>query len=151
MDRTEMARFALDLMNSADIACVTTIDRDGRPQSRGMFNLRNRTQFPSLQPVFAADSFETWFTTNTSSSKVADLAGNPAVSVYYSRPAEWCGLSLSGDAEIVTDPAERRRLWQEGWELYYPLGPDDPDHTVLRLRPTLVKYYHQLKTAVLVG
>lgn len=151
MDTARLEQHARELLDTADIACVTTIAGDGRPQSRGMFNLRNRSQFPALRTVIPDGSFETWFTTNTSSSKMADLAGNRAISVYYSRPAEWRGLMLGGNADIVEDPGHKRLIWHDGWELYYPQGPDDPDYTVFRLRPSLVKYYHQLQTIVLAG
>ena len=36
---------------------------------------------------------------------------------------------------ISNDSTLRHALWNEGWERYYPGGPDDPDHTVLCLRP----------------
>lgn len=29
-----------------------------------------------------------------------------------------------------------------GWEQYYPKGPDDPDHTVLRLYPIYAQGWH---------
>jgi general stress protein 26 len=118
-----------------------------------MLNLCNRALYPGL--VALADEeqagFGAWFTTNTSSRKMADLAVNPAVSAYYCRPSEWRGLMLGGDMEVIHDPQHKRRLWQPGWEMYYPQGADDPDYAVLRLRPTLVKYYHQLRSQVLVG
>ncbi|MGE5547420.1 MAG: pyridoxamine 5'-phosphate oxidase family protein [Solirubrobacterales bacterium] len=144
---------AIDLLESAEVACVTTLDAGGRPQSRAMFNLRRVGQFPGLEPFFRPfrAGFETWFTTNTSSRKMADIAGNPVASVYYCRPGEWRGLMLGGDFEIIDDPAGKAALWQEGWELYYPEGPTDPDYAVLRLKPTQVKYYSNLRTVVLAG
>jgi general stress protein 26 len=53
---------------------------------------------------------------------------------------------LSGEMELVTDGTEQARVWQKGWEMYYPKGVHDPDHTVLRLRPSAAKYYHQLNS-----
>lgn len=148
----EALRQGRDLLDTAEAAIVTTIDQGGRPQTRAMFNLRNGRQFPKLRPFFAdLPPFELWFTTNTASGKIRDLAGNAAASVYYCRPGEFRGLMLGGDFEVVHDDRDRHRLWQDGWEMYYPGGPTDPDHTVLRLRPTLAKYYHQLKTTVLIG
>jgi general stress protein 26 len=51
---------------------------------------------------------------------------------------------LSGEMAVVTDRSEKEQVWQKGWEMYYPGGVHDPDHTVLRLRPMAAKYYHQL-------
>ena len=55
------------------------------------------------------------------------------MSVYFMLPDEFKGLCLSGRA--VADPLARAALWVEGWEMYYPAGPDDPDYTVLRIDP----------------
>ena len=76
-----------------------------------------------------------YFSTNTSSHKLRQIKADPRVSVYYCNPGQFHGLMLSGDIEVIDDSALRQALWNEGWERYYPGGPDDPDHTVLRLRP----------------
>jgi pyridoxamine 5'-phosphate oxidase len=52
-------------------------------------------------------------------------------------------VMLAGDIEIVDDSEVRSALWNDGWERYYPQGPDDPDHTVLRLYPKLVQGWYQ--------
>lgn len=153
MDHAQMAGQARDLMRTAEAVMLTTIDASGRPQTRAMLNLWNSETYPGLARLMAegAEGFVAWFTTNTSSAKMAQLQANPAVSAYYCRPGEWRGLMLGGDMEIVKDSALKRAVWQEGWALYYPGGPADPDYAVLRLRPSLVKYYHQLRSAVLLG
>lgn len=143
---------AADLLSRAEAAVLTTIDSKGRPQSRALFNLRNATQFPALQPFFAkyGGDCAVYFTTNTSSPKVAEIAANPNASVYYSVPKEFLGMMLGGRIEVVNDPEIRAAIWQKGWELYYPKGPDDPDHTVLRLVPAEAKLYYQLQFARLI-
>lgn len=140
---------AQDLLATAEVAYVTTLSGAGRPQTRAMFNLRNAQRFPGLGAGLAG--FETVFTTNTASPKMREIAANPALAAYYCRPGEFRGLMLGGDVEVVDDPAVKARLWQDGWEMYYPEGPSDPDYAVLRLRPSLVKYYSRLRTAVLAG
>jgi general stress protein 26 len=146
MDEKEAARLSLELMETAEAAYVTNIDRDGFPQTRAMFNLRRKEQFPGLVGLFAdhRKDFLVYFTTNTSSPKIAHIKKNPRVAVYYCNASEFRGLMLSGEMEIVADRAEKEQVWQKGWEMYYPGGVHDPDHTVLRLRPIAVKYYHQL-------
>jgi general stress protein 26 len=148
MNSKDPVECALDLLGRAEAAYVTSVDQRGRPQTRAMFNLRNKGQFPELLGFFAEHGagFTVFLTTNTSSSKVADLRSNPALSVYYCAPHDFVGLMLGGDAEIVDDTRIRHAIWQPGWTLYYPGGPDDPDHTVLRLLPTEAKLYRQLKT-----
>jgi general stress protein 26 len=151
MTPSEANTLAQNLLGRAEAAYVTTIDKRGRPQTRAMFNLRNRAQFPGLIGFFDARGgrFTVYFTTNTSSTKVADLRACPAISVYYCVPQEFLGLNLRGDMEIVSDSESRHALWQPGWEMYYPGGRDDPDNAVLRLVPSEAKLYHQLQTVSL--
>lgn len=146
MNAAEAKRLSNDLLETAETAIVTTIDQDGFPQTRAMFNLRRKEQFPGLADLFVKhrEDFTIYLTTNTSSPKIGQIRKNAKASVYYCRPGEFRGLMLSGEMEIVTDRAEKEKVWQEGWQMYYPRGVNDPDHTVLRLRPLVVKYYHQL-------
>ena len=147
MNNQEALRLSVDLLETAEAAIVTTIDSEGFPQTRAMFNLRRAEQFTGLATLFKKhqDDFLVYFTTNTSSPKIAQIKTNPKVSVYYHKPSEFRGLMLSGEMEIVTDKTEKERVWQKGWEMYYPAGVHDPDHTVLRLLPMAAKYYHQLQ------
>ncbi|GHU82850.1 hypothetical protein FACS189415_3990 [Bacteroidia bacterium] len=41
--------------------------------------------------------------------------------------------------EIVTDNELRQKVWQKGWEIYYPKG--DSDYTLLRFVPDKLKTY----------
>jgi general stress protein 26 len=41
--------------------------------------------------------------------------------------------------EVVDDAAIRHALWQENWTMYYPGGVDDPENTVLRLVPQMLR------------
>ncbi len=147
MDDKDAKRLSLALMETAEAAILTTIDPDGFPQTRAMFNLRRAHQFPGLASLFNKhkDDFLVYFTTNTSSPKTAQIKSNPRVSVYYHKPSEFRGLMLSGEMELVTDSREKESIWLPGWEMYYPGGVHDPDHTVLKLVPLIAKYYHQLR------
>ncbi len=146
MDKRDAERLSLELLETAEAAILTTMDTEGYPQTRAMFNLRRTEQFPGLAGVFKdhRKDYLVYFTTNTSSPKVGAIKNNPRVSVYYHKPKEFRGLMLSGKIEIVKGKKVKESIWQQGWEMYYPGGPHDPDHTVLCLRPMLAKYYHQL-------
>ena len=145
MSTSDFMNTSLELLASADAAYVTTIDIDGYPQTRCMFNLRNKSEFPGLEGIFKehAEDLMLLFSTNNSSDKIAQIKSNSAVCIYYCVPNEFHGLMLAGNIEIVDDPGIREEIWQEGWERYYPKGPHDPDHTVLRLYPKKAKGWHQ--------
>jgi general stress protein 26 len=145
LDDQEIREVSLELLESADAAYVTTIDQEGCPQTRCMFNLRNKHKFPKLIDVFEEhkEDFMILLTTNTSSEKVTHIRRNPAACIYYCRPEDFHGLMLTGTIEIVDDHRIRERLWHEGWERYYATGPNDPDHTVLRLIPKRAKGWYK--------
>ena len=135
---SQLKKVCLDLMASSDEAYVTTVDERGYPQTRCMGNLRNKEKFPTLVRIFEQhnDDFMILLTTNTSSAKIAQIKQNPAACIYYCKSGEFQGMMLSGDIEILNDRDTRESIWQPGWEQFYPQGPNDPDHTVLRLYPT---------------
>ncbi|MFW9805096.1 MAG: pyridoxamine 5'-phosphate oxidase family protein [Candidatus Thorarchaeota archaeon] len=141
MEEKEIRRMCLDLLERGWPAYLTTVDKNGYPQTRAMFNLRNSERYPKLIPIFAKqhNDFTIIFSTNTSSTKIEDIKSRPKVSVYFCRPEETKGVMFGGDVEIVDDTELKKALWHENWVRYYPQGYDDPDHTVLRLVPTVVK------------
>ena len=140
---------ARDVMEASATVLLTTMGPEGYPVTRAMLNLRNRKQYPYLGKVFDLheEDFLVYFTTNTSSNKVAQVRQNPKVAVYYCLPESWRGLSLTGTAVLVDDPDLKDTLWQRNWELYYPEGPTDPDYAVLAFTPLQASYYHQLERA----
>lgn len=137
MTLEEAKRFSLDVMRSADHAFVSTIDEEGLPQTRVMFNLRNEEQFASLRAVFAEheDDLLIYLGTNTSSEKVDQIRANPAMCVCFSVADKFHSIMLAGRAEIVEEQEVKESLWQSNWTMYYPGGPTDPDYTVVRLAP----------------
>ena len=132
-------------MQQAKAAIVTTIDENGMPHTRSMFNLRNTEQWPRLVALFKKHEKDLTIllTTNTSSNKVKHLKENQAVSVFYVIPDEWQGVMFGGHMEIVEDDDVKKSLWHDGWEKYYPTGYNDPDHTVLKLVPDYAEGWNQ--------
>jgi general stress protein 26 len=144
----ELRKVCLELMRAAHPAYLSTVDERGYPQTRALFNLRNMKRYPKLIPLFAShdDDFMILFTTNTSAPKMNDLRKCKHVSVYYCEPENSRGVMFGGDIEIVMDMDIKKEIWHEGWERYYLKGYDDPDHTVLRLYPTMAKGWNQSHT-----
>lgn len=144
MDIQTAEKLGRDLIGLTEVAIVTTVDQDGLPQSRAMFNLRNPALFPGLRDCFD-DGLLLYFTTNTSSSKVSHIQNNNLASVYFCRPGDWRGFNLSGTMSVSDNSDLKQRLWQENWTMYYPGGYSDPDYSVLIFEPSSASYYHQLE------
>jgi len=141
----EDKQMALELVDTSKVAYLATVDAEGFPQIRAIFNARSKEHYPKLAPLFKSHSadFMLYFTTNTSSSKVADLRVHPDVAIYFCKPEESRGLMLSGRMELIDDPRIKKSLWLEGMERYYPAGCTDPDYTVLRLFPRMGRGWNQ--------
>lgn len=139
---------ALALVAEAPAAVLTTLNGEGYPESRAMLNLRNLNLFPDQARKIAAldDGSVFLFSTNTSSSKIGQLKADCRVALHYCLAERFQGVWLSGDMEIA-DPGWREFLWQPGWEMYYPKGVNDPDHTVLRFVPRRIRLYENLSVA----
>jgi general stress protein 26 len=145
MNTQEIKQASYTVMEKADAAYLTTIDGEGFPHTRAMLNLRNPSQYPELIQFFQehGNNMVLYFTTNTSSKKVAQIKANPRVSVYFCTPKKFHGVMLGGSIEIVTDDAIKHALWQEGWKRYYPKGVTDPDYAILRLAPHFAEGWYK--------
>ena len=146
MDVEEAKKLGLELMEESKAAILTTMDPDGFPITRAMFNLRNKEQFPEFSEVFKKElnQFTIYISTNTSSSKVAHLSKNPNVCVYFCDSDDFKGLMLGGSAEIINDIELKKLIWLDWWTRYYPEGIEDPDYTLLRMEPKNVRFYYKL-------
>jgi pyridoxamine 5'-phosphate oxidase len=150
MDVENAKKISLELMKSSKAIYLTTVDSDGYPITRAMFNLRNTEQFPEFSDFFnGLDSpFEIYISTNTSSSKTNHIKENPKISVYYCEPEDFKGVMFGGDVEIIEDMDIKQKVWLEWWTKYYREGLKDPDYTLLRLNPKIAHVYYKLQKVV---
>lgn len=147
MEIEEVKKICLELMESSKAAYLTTIDSDGYPITRAMFNLRNKEQFPEFSKFYANQEHEfiIYITTNTSSSKIKQIKKNSKISVYFCEPEEFKGVMFGGDVEVIGDMKIKRKIWLDWWTRYYPEGLEDPDYTLLRLNPKTANFYFKLQ------
>ena len=146
IDLEEAKKSGLKLMEESKAAYLTTIDSDGFPLTRAMFNLRNKEQFPEFSEFFKKQQnlFSIYISTNTSSNKVTHLSKNPKMCVYFCDTEDFKGLMSGGLVEIVDDIEIKKAIWLDWWTKYYPEGLEDPDYTLLRLEPKNARFYYKL-------
>jgi general stress protein 26 len=146
MELEEVKNLGLELIENSTAAYLTTIDYEGYPITRAMFNLRNKEQFPEFSQFFAKqdNEFMIYISTNTSSSKVEHIKKNPKIAVYFCDPEDFKGIMFGGQAEIVDDPKIKQKIWLDWWTRYYPEGLEDPDYTLLKLNPKSARFYYKL-------
>ena len=71
------------------------------------------------------------------------LAENPNVDIQYQvAPPDFVHVMVRGRTEIVTDPEEKKRVWDViDYDLaqFWPGGPTDPNYTLVRVEPERVE------------
>ena len=124
--------------NMADklkIAFLGSVDSEGFPNVKAMLQPRKREGIK----VF-------YFTTNTSSMRVAQFQANPKACVYFCDQRFFRGVMLRGTVEVLTDEESKRMIWREGDEVYYAQGVTDPDYCVLKFTAQSGRFYKDFKS-----
>ena len=124
--------------NMADklkIAFLGSVDGEGFPNVKAMLQPRKREGIK----VF-------YFTTNTSSMRVAQFQANPKACVYFCDQRFFRGAMLRGTVEVLTDEKSKRMIWQEGDEVYYAQGVTDPDYCVLKFTAQSGRFYKDFQS-----
>ena len=124
--------------NMADklkIAFLGSVDGEGFPNVKAMLQPRKREGIK----VF-------YFTTNTSSMRVAQFLACPKACVYFCDQRFFRGAMLRGTVEVLTDEESKRMIWQEGDEVNYAQGVTDPDYCVLKFTAQSGRFYKDFKS-----
>jgi len=145
MEEKEIKKECLNLMETANAIYLSTNGSNGYPHTRMMSNLRNKKENPGAAEIIAQkkQDFNIYFITSKSSTKMQQIRANPKVSAYLCNPAAFHTLMLSGQVQEITDKEFKKKLWQDGWEMHWPGGADDPEFTVLKLSPAFAKGWYK--------
>lgn len=128
---TELA----DLVDERNVAVIASVDGAGFPAIKAM-----------LPPRIRRGLREFYFTTNTSSMRVAHFRANPKGCIYFCDVQQYRGLMLQGIFEVLEDAASKKMVWRQGDDQYYPLGVTDPDYCVLHFTAQSGRYYENLSS-----
>lgn len=123
------------LIDKQSVAFIGSIDGQGFPNMKAMLSPRKREGIR-----------EFWFTTNTSSERVAHYRENANACIYFYDKRFFCGAQLLGSMEVLTDAESKEMIWQDGDTMYYPGGVTDPDYCVLKFTAQKGRYYANFKS-----
>jgi general stress protein 26 len=112
----------LEILEGFDTAMLITRSPDGRLHGRPM------------DVAEATATGELWFCTALDSGKVAEIDGEPEVSVVMQGKTKF--LSLCGRARVSQDRARIERLWKPDWKIWFPDGPSDPNLCLIAVDPS---------------
>ena len=124
-----------NLIDKQKNAFIASVDGDGFPTMKAMLSPRKRNGIR-----------EFWFSTNTSSIRVAQYRENPKASVYFYDKRFFRGVMLKGTMEVLEDTATKEEIWESGDTIYYPKGVTDPDYCVLKITVHNGRYYSNFKS-----
>jgi general stress protein 26 len=121
---------AVDAASKKAIWCaVASVDAHGAPRVR------------IVHPTWEGDVL--WFATGATSPKARQIAADPRVDVQFLvAPPDFVHILCRGRAEIVTDPGEKKRVWDViDYDLsqFWPGGPDDPSYAPVKIVPERVE------------
>ena len=124
-----------NLIDKQGTSFIGSVDRDGFPNMKAMLQPRKRVGIRAF-----------WFTTNTSSMRVAQYRENPKACVYFCDKRWFRGVMLKGTMEVLEDAETKGMIWRDGDTVYYPGGVTDSDYCVLKFTAEGGRYYANFKT-----
>ena len=124
-----------NMIDKQSVAFIGSVNTDGFPNMKAMLPPRKRESIRNF-----------WFTTNTSSMRVAQYRKNPNACIYFMDKRFFRGVQLLGTMEVLEDAASKEMIWQDGDTMYYPGGVTDPDYCVLKFTAQSGRYYSSFKS-----
>lgn len=126
LERADLER-VIKLARDARMCMLTTLTEGGSLVSRPM------------SPREVTDDGDLWFLTDTTSAQSRQVRGRPQVNLAFATGSSW--LSISGDAQVIHDPARVRELWSAAAEAWFPDGPDDSRLGLLLVTGRTAEYW----------
>lgn len=124
-----------NLIDKQKTAFIASVDDGGFPNMKAMLSPRKREGIKTI-----------WFSTNTSSMRVAQYRENPKACVYFMDKRFFRGVMLVGTMEVLEDAGIKEELWEFGDKMYYPKGVTDPDYCILKFTAVKGRYYSNFKS-----
>lgn len=132
MDREKLFKF----IGARKVSLIASVDENGYPNMKAML------------PPRKIDGNDIYFTTNTSSVRVAQYRLNPKASVYFFDKGRFTyeGVMLAGEMEVLEDDESKREIWRAGDTMFYKKGVTDPDYCVLKFTARGGRHYKNFKS-----
>lgn len=125
-----------EFIKKQNVAFIASVDEEGFPNMKAMLVPRK----------IAGNDF--YFTTNTSSKRVAQYQNNDKASIYFFNKGRFRyeGVMIVGTMEVLTDQETKNEIWRTGDAMFYHGGVTDHDYCVLKFTAMRGRHYCDLKT-----
>lgn len=94
-----------------------------------------------LQIQQVDDHGDLWIFSGADSAHNAHILSDPRVQLTFSNNSHYEFLVVFGTAEITTDRSKIDELWDPSVKAWFPDGKEDPNLTLIRIRPQLAHYW----------
>jgi len=91
-----------------------------------------------------------WFFTKASSEKVDEIEESKKVSISITNESIQNYLMIHGTATFVNDKEKMKSLWSSIMKAWFPLGLEDPDMTLIKVKPNEVNYWDSSSSKMVV-
>jgi general stress protein 26 len=102
-----------------------------------------------MATIEVEDDGTLWFFTDIRSIKVEEVVKERIVHLVYAHPGKSSYLDVWGSASVVTDKQTMKDKWSPVVKAYFPDGVDDPNISLLKVKPQNV-YYWEAETGKMV-
>ena len=123
------------MIDKQGVAFIGSVNSEGFPNMKAMLPPRMREGIKTF-----------YFTTNTSSMRVAQYREQPKACIYFCDRRFFRGVMLKGVMEVLEDYASKEMIWRDGDTTYYHQGVTDPDYCVLKFTAETGRYYSNFKS-----
>ena len=107
---------------------------------------------PRVRPVapIVEDDMSVWVATSAKSRKVKQIKQNPKISLaFVQHPEGEKAATVIGEAEIVADMEQKKRIWELApYDLsqYFPEGPEMKDYCLLRINVGKIEWWEDFES-----
>ena len=130
-DRERVITVAREIMAAARYCALITVDSTGRAHAR------------TLDPFAPDEQMVVWLATNPRSRKVAEIKGNPRVTLYYFDREGQGYVTIYGIARLVNDLQEKTKRWKTEWQAFYPNR--EKDYLLIAVTPERMEVVSETK------
>jgi general stress protein 26 len=109
---------------------------------------------PRVRPVtpIVEDDMSIWVATSAESRKVKQVRQNPKISLaFVQHPDGEKAATVIGEAEIVADIKQKKRIWELApYDLsqYFPNGPESEDYCLLKISVGTIEWWEDFESGM---
>lgn len=113
---------ATEMLQRCEVVILASISKDGYPRP------------VPLSKIHTEGLNEIWMATGRNSLKTKDFARNPQAGICFLEGGN--SVAMTGTVEIVTDKANKERLWQDWFIEHFSGGVEDKNYVLLKFTGT---------------